>query len=196
MYSPEKNPAKFINPMRISQIVLIFFCGFIFSCATPIRTEPGPSTSPTRQSRPAKKSVDKVKLAKSLGVYKDIEDIGFHQVSFNDCSIPREFRKGSACSTQYLSVINFRMRCRNSEGTVEQQVSNYELEPMVSSDVRWGVGKLEGSTATDNRGYGRAIVRSHNPIGAKQFRLTANGQVMAVTARLVRQFVLPRYWCR
>lgn len=187
--------------MLIKLVSSLGICLFIISCASPSQrperqSGQGASSRPQRSSRPRVQSLDKVKLAKSLGVYKDIEDIGFHQVSFNDCSIPKQYRKSGQCSTQYLAVINFRMRCRNSEGTVEQQVSQYELEPMVSNDVKWGLGKLEGSTSTDNRGYGRAVIRSHSPIGAKQFRLTANGQVMAVTARLVRQFVLPRYWCR
>lgn len=195
MYSRSKNIWTLANPTLI-RFSLVYTISLLCACATAPKDDEAPIYDSSQQSSPEDARLDKTKLADSLGVLKDVEDIGFHQVSFNDCSIPRRFRKGSSCSTQYLAVINFRMRCRNSEGTVEQQVSQYELTPLVSNSVKWGVGKLEGNTRTDSRGYGRAIIRSWTPVDSKLFRLTANGQVMAVTAKQVRQFVLPRYWCR
>lgn len=141
------------------------------------------------------KTLDKVKLAKDLGMYRKKMNTGFEQRAFNDCSLPRRYRKTQECSTQYLAVVNFRMRCRNSRGTVNEQVSNYELTPLKSRSIKWHIGKLEGQTQTDPLGYGQVIVRSHFPMKKKQFRLFANGHVMGVSAEEVRQFVLPKYWC-
>lgn len=141
------------------------------------------------------KPVDLVKLSKKLGMYKDVTDVGFYERTFNDCSLPREHRLSNGCSTQILTAIQFRTRCRDSEGTVES-VTNFELEPMVASAVKWNLGRHSGTTPTNTSGYGRILVRSARSLRNERFRLTHNNQMMAVTAAEVRQFVLPRYWCR
>lgn len=153
--------------------------------------------SKTAHSQPSQKRVppvDLVKLSKELGMYKDIRDIGFYERTFNDCRLPREHRLTQKCNTQILTAIQFRMRCRDSEGTVEN-VSHHELEPLVSSSVRWNLSRYSGTTTTDASGFGRVLVRSAKSLRNKRFRLTHNNQMMAVSASEVRQFVLPRYWC-
>jgi hypothetical protein len=188
---------KVLSHKAIQLMATLAIVTMPFGCAMAPKSESPSSAS--RQGSPAKPrsapSLDKVKLAKQLGLFKDKTDIGFKQITFNDCSIPRTFRKNSQCSTQFLAMINFRMRCRDSEGTVEQQVTNYELTPLTSNSVKWELGSLNGYTKTDSRGFGQVFVRSWSRVDNQQFRLTANGQIMGVSAKQVRQFVLPRYWC-
>lgn len=179
---------------------IIFLSSVAAGCATsqnqPNTLDQGFDLSqPTRQSQPSPPRLNKVQMAKRIGLFRDQTEVGFRQSSFNDCTLPRDLRKNHRCSTQYLSLINFRMRCRDSEGTVDEQVSNYELTPLRSRHIKWEVGSLNGKTQTDSRGYGQVIVRSWAPIESQQFRLTANGHIMGVPVKQVRQFVLPKYWC-
>lgn len=134
------------------------------------------------------------KFAQSIGMDMPVTETGFHQKSFNDCQLPRHLRKTGQCATQYLNILNFRMRCRDSSGTVES-VSRMELTPIRSRRVNWKIADLNGFTTTSPNGYARVRFLSHGPIGKKQFIVSSNGKIMGVSAEEVRQFVLPNYWC-
>jgi hypothetical protein len=139
--------------------------------------------------------LDLAKVSQQLGTERSLEDVGYQEKAFNDCALPEGYRLSDSCSTQYLSVIHFRMRCRDSEGTVES-VSSGELSPLVSRSIKWNLAGQNGGTSTNAKGYG--IVRALTPSSTrgKSFRLTVNQQIMSVEVGEVRQFVLPNYWCR
>lgn len=175
-------------------VVLISSCTTMDKGVESDETLP-PTQTTTRQRKPVP-PVDLEKLSKSMGMYKDVTDVGFSEKPFNDCDLPVPHRvRPNDCSTQYLTAIQFRMRCRDSEGTVES-VSQYELEPLTASGIRWNIEGQGGTTSTNSSGFGRVLIRSPRSLRKKQFRLTHNGQIMGVSAAEVRQFVLPKYWCR
>ena len=193
------NQAQISRRLTLGNLLTILLALLVGSSCSSVIKRPDSDSSPKPRSqsieKPKAAQLDKKQLTKQLGLYRDKTEIGFKQITFNDCSIPRQFRKNSECSTQFLAMINFRMRCRDSEGTVEQQVTNYELTALTSDNIKWDLGSLSGTTKTDSRGFGQVIVRSWSRVDNKQFRLTANGQIMGVSAKQVRQFVLPKYWC-
>lgn len=184
--------------MPLGKWIFIFLALlFVSSCTTTDKStrkvqpsEPRGTLPPQQRIQP----VDLVALSQRLGMYKDVSDVGFFERTFNDCSLPKEHRLSYGCSTQILTAIQFRMRCRDSEGTV-QSVSNYELEPLVTAAVRWNLSQYSGTTSTNSSGFGRVLVRSPRSLRNERFRLTHNNQMMAVSAAEVRQFVLPKYWC-
>lgn len=139
--------------------------------------------------------LDLKKVSEQLQFERPIEDIGYEEKAFNDCALPEGYRLSDSCSTQYLTVIHFRMRCRDSEGTVES-VTHQELKPLMSRNIKWNLSGQNGVTSTDKKGYG--TVRSLTPHSTKgnSFRLAVNKQIMSVEVGEVRQFVLPNYWCQ
>lgn len=180
---------NFLN--TLTAIVTLFL---IFGCATP-------SVAPQKQGSSSKSpnkrvpSFDIKKLSQSLGMEKPMTDIGFRQKGFNDCQLPRHLRLGAKCGTQYLTILQFRLRCRNSSGTVES-VSQLELKPVRSRQIKWQLGNKQGFTQTTPSGYARVRLLSSRPMGRTRFLLSSKGQVMGVSAEEVRQFVLPNYWCQ
>ena len=175
-------------------ISLFIFAGCTTAPKTPSEEPTQPIPSPSQTHKRFLSPAEIEQLSQYLKMERPIEDIGYQEKTFNDCSIPREFRLDENCSTQYLTLIHFRMRCRESEGTVES-VSHMELSPLVSNSIKWNIGRLKGKTSTDGRGYGTVRTISKSSIRNQSIRLTANGQIMSVRVNEVRQFVLPRYWC-
>lgn len=139
--------------------------------------------------------LDLKKVSEQLKFERPVEDVGFEEKAFNDCTLPPGYRLSDSCGTQYLTVVHFRMRCRDSEGTVES-VTHQELTPLMSRDIKWNLAGQSGTTSTDKRGYGTVRALTPQSVKGKSFRLTVNEQIMSVEVGEVRQFVLPNYWCK
>ena len=170
------------------------FVFLLLGCASQPTSQTTEQSQKGSKSPKSRASFNLHKFAASQGMDIPITEVGFRQKSFNDCQLPRYLRKAKKCSTQYLNVLNFRMRCRESSGTVES-VTQMELTPVQSRQVNWKIAGLKGLTTTTSEGYAQVRFISHRPMGRQQFLISSRGKIMGVSAREVRQFVLPNYWC-
>src|SRR6056297_3021956 len=107
--------------MLFFKSLLIILISTLWSCSTDQgRRRTLDPLSPSPQSRPAQKSSTKSQLDLSelqqelgLGGHR-----GYQQKPFNDCILPEAYRLKRGCSTQYFTLIQFRLQCRASMGTV------------------------------------------------------------------------------
>lgn len=174
--------------MRCSQLVLLAIA--IVSCTTPPKP---PEPTPTEQTEAT--TIDMLGLQRSLGLERPETELGYEEKTFDTCAVGYGYSSTHQCQKQNFVVLNFRLQCRDSEGTV-QGVSKAELSAVVSDKVKWNFGKLEGFTKTNGEGFGQVRLISPVSLRERQIRITINGRFLAVSADELRRIVVPRNWCR
>ena len=90
----------------------------------------------------------------ALKMHYATENLGFRQKRFNPCGVDR---RQTNCKKKYFSVVNIRIQCRSSMGTVEH-VSNYELKPLAYKSISWKLGLYRGELQTDSGGFAQIRV--------------------------------------
>lgn len=182
------------------RIILAISFLFLLACASEeIRTpEEKPVSEKSKSiSKPSTKKdmyFDIRKLQSGLGMFRNASELGFDEISFNPCEHGLSTASGDGCNRQMLSVVHFRLRCRDSEGTVEY-VSNAELVPVVSDRIQWWLGDNSGFTSTDGKGYGQIVTVSVSSVRSKRLALKIGGNSLGLQASQVKQVVVPRDWC-
>jgi len=128
-------------------------------------------------------------LKSQLGMDRRPSDLGYREKSFNPC----EYGMSQECTDQYLTVINFQLLCRDSEGTVSS--IPISPKPIVYPTISWSVGGQNGVTPTDRNGYGHLAVVSPRPLREKRLVLRKGPHYVGVSVSDINKLVLPRNWC-
>lgn len=174
--------------MRSSKLFFFAIGILSLSCTTP----PKESTPVPEQTEAT--AIDMLGLQRSLGLDLPETELGYEEKTFDTCAVGYGYSSTHQCQKQIFVALNFRLQCRDSEGTV-QGVSKAELKPVVSDRVKWSFGKLEGLTKTNGDGYGQVRLISPASLRERQIRITINGRFLAVSADELRRIVVPRNWC-
>jgi hypothetical protein len=132
-------------------------------------------------------------LEQSLGLSGQVTDLGYHEKSFNTCTAGYGYSSSHDCRKQVMTVIRFRLSCRESEGT-ESDV-DYQQSPVYSNSLRWSLGNQKGNVATNTEGYGS--IRALYPISNRGARLkiTLGNNFLVVRAEDIRRIVAPNSFC-
>ena len=169
----------------------------ITACTTPQIVQP----QAPRPSRPVvdqgngEPAIDILGLERSLGLDSGREDLGFHEKSFDTCSIGYGYSTSQNCKKQSFVSIRFQLQCRESEGTISN--ADYEVKAISSDHVKWNLGKTgSGLTSTDGDGYGEIRTIASGSQGQQKLRLTVNGKFLILTAAEIRRIVTPGDWCK
>lgn len=126
-------------------------------------------------------------LQDRLGMHRAADDLGFAEKQFKNCG------EGGVCRPQYFSVVHFQLLCRDSEGTVSNVPIH--LTPLISNRILWQLGKLNGESSTDDRGFGQFTVVSERPNRGQRLILRIGKQFMGFTVSEVSKVVLPQNFC-
>lgn len=169
--------------------ILILAIIVLAGCTTAQKSEGPQDTSRAGQQK--SQAIDVDKLQSALDMDRSADELGYKEKAFNACKLGLS---SSQCQNQYLSVIHFRLMCRNSVGTV-QSVSNYELTPVVSDNVRWTLGLYKGRASLDEEGYGRIRVITPGSSRSQKLSLQIRDQALGVSANEITRLVLPKDWC-
>ena len=197
----------------MKRLLILVTSIFLGACATAPKTEPylahafdpGPAASAAPAANPVSKvprapsekapfrhGYDMAQLQGQLGLARDAKDLGFAEKSFNGCRMGVKGDDGK-CGNRFLSVVNFRLVCRDSEETIQSMVTN--TTPLVSDKIRWKLSGIEGVTKTDSDGYGSVQVVSAKPAHGQRLVLIVGKQFLGVDISQVRQIIVPNYWC-
>lgn len=130
------------------------------------------------------------KLESQLGMNRASDDLGFAEKRFNPCELG--LSSTSQCGTNYLTVVQFQLLCRDSEGTIQEIPQTF---PIHAPELRWKLGGKTGGTATNAKGYGRFSVIGHRPLRGQRLILFKGSQFVAVTVSDLTKIVLPKPWC-
>lgn len=154
-------------------------------CTTPeIVKDPPPRPQPSPAPQSGLRD-----LSRSLGLDRPREELGLVERYFRPCQYD-----SAACAAKFFSVINFRLRCRDSEGTVEA-VSRSELQPLFYNRVKWWLGQDSGITETDAEGYGTIFAINPRSVQPSRLAIKIGTVSLGVSASEVRDIVVPRDWC-
>jgi hypothetical protein len=165
---------------------------FLLNCASqPKDVEgPGPIYDPYGDA-PKSRELDLNQVRQRLDLDRSIEDLGFTEKRFDSC----QFDNAPAdCGQRQFVLVHFRLQCRDSVGTVNS-VSQIELMPVVSRKIKWRVGYFNGTTQTDEDGYGQVQFVAPGSSKNQRFSLQIKENSLGVTAAEVSRIIVPRDWC-
>ena len=169
----------------------------ITACTTP-QIEPPQAPRPSRpivEQDGSEPAIDILGLERSLGLDSGREDLGFHEKSFDTCSVGYGYSASHNCKKQSFVSIRFQLQCRESEGTISN--ADYEVKAIASDHVKWNLGKTgSGLTPTDGDGYGEIRTIASSTQAQQKLRLTVNGKFLILTAAEIRRIVTPGDWCK
>jgi hypothetical protein len=169
--------------MRFYLALLIFLVG----CAT---------TAPINQARdPEGQKVggySLMQLQSELGINRSTQDLGVVEKSFDSCKYSIK-ENGTRCGPRYLTVLHFQIVCRDSEGTVDNVVTNFK--PLSSDHVEYQLAGGRGILRTDGGGYGQLQVVSTLPLHEQRLVITIGREFLGKQLSEVEQLVVPNYWC-
>ncbi len=183
--------------MKIAIWILVL--SSLVGCASveksPAPTERPVSPPPRVTSKPESAPIDLVGLKSSLGMDRPAQDLGYREKPFDSCRVGYGFSSVNDCQALWLVVMNFRIQCRMSEGTVTT-LSADDIHPVMADHLRWNLGKVEGWTSTDPQGFGQFVAVVGKPHRQQRLRLTWNGNFLVQTAEEMTRVVATRDWCR
>jgi hypothetical protein len=171
--------------LSVSLLVLLSGCASepVYLPMTPL---PGPTTT---TSLPANKDPN-ANLESRLGMVRAQNDLGFSEKKFNPCEYG--LSESRQCGANYLTVVQFQLLCRDSEGTIQEVPQTY---PIHAPELRWKLAGRTGGTATDARGYGRFTVLGDHTLRGQRLILYKGSKFVSVTVSDLTKIVLPKPWC-
>jgi hypothetical protein len=176
-------------------LLLTLGCVMVTGCATPVKP-PTPDTETREPALPEEwqRRVDVDALQRALGLSSHQEDLGIREKAFNTCEVGYGYSSTHHCRTQYLTVLHFRLECRDSEGTISE--TDYSVRPIHTQRLRWNLGPAEATIATNSEGYGR--IRWIFPASQRhqRVRITVDGQFLTMRANDLKRVVVPGSWCK
>ncbi len=179
--------------MKLTWIILFSLVGLI-SCQTPPPIIEKPSAHSTWKDPQTQALIDLDELQDRLGLSRDMTELGFVEKLFNTCQVGSGFSATENCINQYMTVIHFRIQCRDTEGTVNY-VSEQALRPVVSDSVTWKLPRLKGQTFTNENGFGQVRYLSPRSSSHQKIRLTMFGKFLVITAGELKRVVVEKNWC-
>jgi hypothetical protein len=130
-------------------------------------------------------------LQSQLGMNRSADDLGFADTDYDGCRIGVRGDNGQ-CGRRFLSVVNFRLVCRDTVGTTTRVPNS--LTPL-SKSMEWRLGGARGHVRTDSQGYGQVQMVSSRPVKSDRFMLIIGSKILGLEAGEVSQIVLPGNWC-
>jgi hypothetical protein len=166
--------------------VLLFF-SFVLGCASPRGPVEDVARAPAKQN-----PVDLIQLQTALGMERPVHSLGFSEKEFDSCRT--RVKDGTTrCGTRYFSVLNFKLSCRDSEGTVDTVVR--DTKPLVSDKVEFQLAGSRGTLQTDRDGYAQLKLVTLIPVRTQRLVITVGKQFLGKEISEVEQLILPNYWC-
>lgn len=138
--------------------------------------------------------IDTLGIQRALRLEIPTNDLGYREAGFNTCQMGYGYSSSQNCTRQTMSVVNFRLQCRDSEGTVSEAVGASNLRA-ISGSVRFTLGGKSGVTTTDGEGYGQIVSIAAKSPKTSRLRLAYGNQFLYMRANEVTRVVVPKAWC-
>ena len=146
-----------------------------------------------RAETPVDGTLNLVQLQNELGLGRSPQSLGFDQASFDGCRWNvRGGGERGACGPRFLSVVHFRLLCRDSVGTVQTVATNFTP---LTKRMQWRLAGVQGETRTDAEGFGQVQMVSSRPTKGQRFILIIGTKSLGLEVGEVTQIILPGNWC-
>jgi hypothetical protein len=189
-------------------LVLAWFSLVIAGCATAKKVEP--MGTPTRDgshgeetSRSTKGSpevppatpIDYEALKRTVGLNRPKHQLGYIEKRFDGCG-PQFGMLSGVCQRQWLISIQYRLLCRDSEGTVSEAISPSQLQAIPNQALSWKLKGLEGKSQTDQDGHGEVLTVSTISQKSQRLKLSNGDDFLYLNAGEVERLITPVNWCK
>jgi len=144
---------------------------------------------------PLIQNIDYEGLSRSIGMDPPREKLGYLEKAFETCNAGYGYSSSNDCRQNYFSVINFRILCRDSEGTVQVTINPEDLRPLGGRPITWILNGNTGSFRLDNQGYGQIKMTSETSLKDERLKIVAENDFLYLKAGGANRIVTPKNWC-
>jgi hypothetical protein len=169
-------------------ILLISSLSFVSACAQRSVLEGGRNPA-TKQA-----TYDLNQIQSALGMERSPGELGFTEKMFDSCKT-RVPGGGERCGNRFFSVLNFKLSCRDSEGTVDTVASAATAKPLVSDKVEYQLAGARGVLQSDRDGNVQLRMVTTQPLRGQRLVVTVGRQFFGKEISEITQVILPNYWC-
>lgn len=185
--------------MKNISFILTFIVLFV-GCTSKQVKESQPSIVPpnTTLPAPAEKTaeiIDVVSLQKYLRMDYPKEKLGYSEKTFNTCEVGFGYSNTQNCRKMYSITIHYQLKCRQSEGTISTILTDADLTPVESANVKWNLKNVQGLSSTDSFGYGQIQTISSQSQRHQRLRLAVGENFLYIKASDITKVVTPKDWC-
>jgi hypothetical protein len=169
---------------------------FLAACSTT------PTKPPTYTPPPAAKvsdeessTIDYQAIQRALHMERSSEELGYSEKSFNTCEMGYGYSRNKECRKAYLVVLNVRLLCRDSEGTISTVLTEADVTPIAGQNIRWNLKASSGTFQTDGLGYGQILTISPRSERKERVKLAAGNEFLYMRANEITKVITPKPWC-
>ena len=140
-------------------------------------------------------SIDYSSIKRELHLDRPVEHLGYSEKSFNTCDMGYGYSKSHNCRSLYMVVLNVRLMCRDSEGTISTVLTDADIAPIAGRTVRWNLKAVQGSVITDHQGYGQIVAISPRSEKKERIKLAVGSEFLYMRANEITKVITPKPWC-
>jgi hypothetical protein len=152
-------------------------------------------TYPAPKTRINTPQVDYISLQKNLGIDRDVQDLGYSEKAFNTCEGGAGFSHSEDCHQEYFVLIHMQLLCRETEGTVQNELTSADMVPLSNKTVKWSLGTKAGEIPTDSDGRGQIRMSFPVRVGTQRLKIGIDQQFLHLEADEISRIVTPGSWC-
>ncbi|WII73119.1 hypothetical protein QJS83_04435 [Bdellovibrio sp. 22V] len=177
--------------------IFTLFVLFLAACSTSPKNETVeiPPVVPTAAPEEAVSSIDVQAIQRHLGMERASDTLGVSEKAFNTCDVGYGFSRAQNCHREFLTVVHFRLLCRDSVGTISNILTEMDTTPLAGRSVKWNLKKNSGIIATDGLGYGQILVVSPQSLRKERLRLAIGSEFLYMRANEITKVITPQNWC-
>lgn len=162
--------------------MLIITALILSSCTT---------TGPSKKTQPRVK-LDLNKLQQELGIHSSGNQYGITELPFNTCNVGSY--PARVCETKTFIYVRFRVRCRNTQNTVDH-VNATDIKNLANSRIKWRLGPHSGFTYLDSKGVAEVRMISNGSLRRSRFVIFSGENYLGIRVNELKQIVVPSDWC-
>ncbi|UYL07339.1 hypothetical protein B9G69_009805 [Bdellovibrio sp. SKB1291214] len=176
--------------LLLAALVALTACSTTPTAPTPSKTPPMATEIGTESSR-----IDYVAVQRALNLERPVETLGVDEKNFNSCEMGYGYSPNQDCRTIYMTVVNVRLLCRDSEGTISTVLTEADVTPIASQNIRWTLKNVQGQFRTDGLGYGQIVAVSPRSQKRERLKLALGNEFLYMRANEITKVITPRPWC-
>lgn len=171
---------------------------FLYIGCTATQKQQQESPIITDQNRPKveiDKDIDIDLLEQVLKMKQHKENLGYNEKSFNTCKVGSGFKSTEDCKNLIYANINFRLRCRDTEGTTSEIVTEANIRDIENQNIQWKLANEKEDITTSNGGYGSVRGIFKKSPRTDRLILSNGSSFLYLRANEITTVVAPSNWC-
>lgn len=167
----------------------------IAACTSAPKKESVYTPPPVKETSGSEPSIDYSSIQRELHLDRPAEQLGYTEKSFNTCDMGYGYSKSRNCRSLYMVVLNVRLMCRDSEGTISTILTDADVAPIAGRTVRWNLKAVQGAVITDHQGYGQIVAVSPRSERKERIKLAVGSEFLYMRANEITKVITPKPWC-